>query len=92
MDFKKTMEYMEKNGKKVLGEMLAEKKSRMDFEVGDWITIDFFGHIWTTRIKEIKNDIVIKPEYDIHIDDDRWYHMSRIRKATNDEIEKAFNA
>ena len=92
MEFKKTLEYMEKNGKKVLEELLAERKRMQDFKVGDWIVIDHYGDIWTTRIKEIKNDIVIKPELDIHIDDDRWYHMSRIRKATNNEIENAFKA
>lgn len=91
MDFKKTMEYMENNGKIVLEELLAEKKRMKEFMVGDWIVIDHYGDIWTTRIKEIKNDIVIKPEHDIHVDENRWYHMSRIRKATKGEIELELN-
>ena len=80
---------MQENGKKVLNELLEERKRMQDFKVGDWIVIDYYGDIWITRIKEIKNDIVIKPEYDIHVDEIRWYHMSRIRKATKGEIDLA---
>jgi hypothetical protein len=59
----------------------------MEFQVGDWVVIDHHGDIWTTKIKEIKDGIVVKPEMDIHVDENRWYHLSRVRKATRGEIE-----
>jgi hypothetical protein len=58
----------------------------VSLKIGDWVVIDHYGDIWTTKIKEIKDGIVIKPETEIHVDENRWYHISRVRKATKGEI------
>ena len=59
----------------------------MTFKVGYWVVIDNHGDIWTTKIKEIKDEIVVKPETSVYVDTKKWFHVSRIRKATKGEIE-----
>lgn len=59
----------------------------MEFQVGDWVVIDNHGDIWTTKVKEVKDGVVVKPETSVYVDSERWFHVSKVRKATKGEID-----
>ncbi|AAU85057.1 hypothetical protein BCBBV1cgp10 [Bacillus phage BCASJ1c] len=69
---------------------MERRRLKMEFQVGDWVRINHYGNEWTTKVKEVRGRTVIKPEYDIHVSAGSWYHISRVRKATKEEIESTF--